>query len=220
MNLPPDFVIFDCDGVLVDSEPLSNVVLRDNLARHGLRVSMEQVEEYFVGGTLAGVMSKARQMGAVLPDDWLDCIYGEIFTVLEAEVEPVPGIGDVLDALDAAGIGYAVGSNGPHRKMEITLTRTGLLPRLAGRVYSREDVAEPKPAPDVYLKAAAEAGIPPGRCVVVEDSPSGARAGKAAGMVCLGYVAQTDPARLDPICDELFDAMRDLPGMLGLPARV
>ncbi|WP_300012064.1 HAD family phosphatase [uncultured Roseobacter sp.] len=216
MTFPPDLVLFDCDGVLVDSEPLSNVVIQDNLARHGLNISIDQVEDYFVGGTLAGVMTTAREMGAKLPDGWLDSIYGEIFDVLAAEVEPVPGIFGVLDELDAAGIGYAVGSNGPHRKMEITLTRTGLRQRLSGRIYSREDVAQPKPAPDVYLKAAAEAGVSPDRCVVVEDSASGARAGKAAGMYCLGYVAGTDPERLAPICDALFRSMDDLPGLLNL----
>ncbi|WP_195820827.1 HAD family hydrolase [Roseobacter sp. MH60115] len=218
MNFPPDLVIFDCDGVLVDSEPVTNVVIQDNLARHGLEISLERIVDLFVGGTMAGVMSTAREMGAQLPDGWLDSIYSEMFEALEAGVDLVPGVVGVLDALDAAGIGYAVGSNGPHRKMEITLTRTGLRQRLDGQIYSREDVAQPKPAPDVYLKAAAEAGVSPDRCVVVEDSASGARAGKAAGMYCLGYVAETDPERLAPICDALFQSMDDLPGMLNLRA--
>lgn len=216
MNLPPDLVIFDCDGVLVDSEPLTNVIIRDNLARHGLKISIDQVVDLFVGGTMMGVMKTARDMGAKLPEGWLDTIYSEIFDVLAARVEPVPGIATVLDTLDDAGIPYAVGSNGPHRKMEITLTRTGLIERLQGRIYSREDVANPKPAPDVYLKAAQEAGIAPNRCVVVEDSASGARAGKAANMCTFGYVAQSDPARLDPICDRLFASMDALPDLLGL----
>ncbi|WP_299630279.1 HAD family hydrolase [uncultured Roseobacter sp.] len=216
MNLPPDLVIFDCDGVLVDSEPLTNVIIRDNLARHGLKISIDQVVDLFVGGTMMGVMKTARDMGAKLPGGWLDTIYSEIFDVLADRVEPVPGIAAVLDALDDAGIPYAVGSNGPHRKMEITLTRTGLIERLQGRIYSREDVANPKPAPDVYLKAAQEAGVAPDRCVVVEDSASGARAGKAANMCTFGYVAQSDPARLDPICDRLFASMDALPDLLGL----
>ncbi|WP_299735449.1 HAD family phosphatase [uncultured Roseobacter sp.] len=216
MNLPPDLVIFDCDGVLVDSEPLTNVIIRDNLARHGLDVSLDQIVDLFVGGTMIGVMRTARDMGAELPERWLDTIYSEIFDVLAARVEPVPGIAAVLDALDDAGIPYAVGSNGPHRKMEITLTRTGLIERLQSRIYSREDVANPKPAPDVYLKAAQEAGVAPDRCVVVEDSASGARAGKAANMCTFGYVAQSDPARLDPICDRLFASMDALPDLLGL----
>lgn len=216
MIFPPELVIFDCDGVLVDSEPLSNVVLRDNLARHGLDLKLDQIVDLFVGGTILGVMKTSRDMGADLPDDWVERVYSEIFDVLEQEVELIPGVIGVLDALDAAGIPYAVGSNGPHRKMEITLTRTGLMDRLRGRVFSREDVTNPKPAPDVYLKAALEAGVTPERCVVVEDSASGARAGKAAGMFTCGYTAESGPARLAPICDALFSAMEDLPPLLRL----
>ncbi|WP_187430668.1 6-phosphogluconate phosphatase [Roseobacter fucihabitans] len=210
MIFPPDLVIFDCDGVLVDSEPLTNVVIRDNLAQHGLDLSIDQIIDLFVGGTIMGVMTTAREMGARLPDDWVDHIYSEVFDVLDEKVELIPGVVAVLDALDAAGIPYAVGSNGPHRKMDITLTRTSLMSRLRGRVFSREDVAAPKPAPDVYLKAAASVGILPSRCIVVEDSASGARAGKAAGMYTLGFVAETDPARMRPICDALFKSMDEL----------
>ncbi|MEM6889025.1 MAG: HAD family phosphatase [Pseudomonadota bacterium] len=216
MNFPPDLVIFDCDGVLVDSEPLTNAVIRDNLARHGLDVPMQEVVRLFVGGTMMGVRDTARGMGAALPDTWLEDVYDEIFDVLAREVEAIPGIETVLDVLEGAGIPVAVGSNGPHRKMEITLGRTGLASRLEGLVFSREDVAQPKPAPDVYLKAAAAAGVAPDRAVVIEDSPSGARAALAAGIYCFGYVAQTDPGRLEPVCDRLFDRMDDLPGLLGV----
>ena len=216
MQLPPDFVIFDCDGVLVDSEGITNLVIQDNLAKYGLHVAVDDIIRLFVGGTMSGVMTQARSMGAALPDDWLDEIYPEMITRLGQEVTLVPGAVDVLDALDAAGIGYAVGSNGPHRKMDVTLARTGLAARLQGRIYSREDVPNPKPAPDVYLKAASEAGIAPSRCVVIEDSPSGAKAGKAAGMVTFGFAAETEPARLQPICDAVFNDMAQLPGLLGL----
>lgn len=216
MKLPPDFVIFDCDGVLVDSEGITNLVVQGNLARYGLEISLDDITRLFVGGTMAGVMAQARTMGAALPDDWMDEIYPAMIARLGQEVTLIPGAVDVLDALDAAGIGYAVGSNGPHIKMDVTLARTGLAARLKGRVYSREDVPNPKPAPDVYLKAAAEAGVAPARCVVIEDSPSGAKAGKAAGMVTYGFAAETDPARLRPICDHVFEDMADLPRLLAL----
>lgn len=214
--MPPDMVLFDCDGVLVDSETLTADVLRRNLGRHGLQVSRAQLNELFLGGTMMGLADTAKSMGADLPASWVDDIYLEVFEVLGAEVEAIAGVLPVLDALDNAGIAYAVGSNGPHRKMEITLSRTGLIERLRGRVYSREDVPTPKPAPDVYLKAAADAGVAPARCVVIEDSPNGARAGKAAGMLCFGFSAETDASWLEPICDLLFDRMEDLPGLLGL----
>ncbi|MCV3270337.1 HAD family hydrolase [Roseobacter sinensis] len=216
MTFPPDLVIFDCDGVLVDSEVLSVAIMRDNLARHGLDLSRAQADELFVGGTMMGIMEMAQNMGADLPDDWVELIYQDIYAELAAKVEPVDGIVDVLDALDAAGIACAVGSNGRHEKMEITLTRTGLKRRLAGRIYSRQDVARPKPAPDLYLHAAAQAGVPVSRAVVIEDSPTGAQAARAAGMLCFGYTAATDPARMTPLCDAVFDRMAVLPGLLGL----
>ena len=216
MNIPPDMVLFDCDGVLVDSETLTADVLRENLAHHGLQVSRHQLNTLFLGGTIMGLADTARQMGAKLPASWIDDIYEEIFEVLGEQVEAIDGIWQVLDALDEAGIAYAVGSNGPHKKMQVTLGRTGLIERFHGRVYSREDVVAPKPAPDVYLKAAGDAGIPPARCVVIEDSPAGARAGVAAGMLCYGFVAETPAARLEPICDRVFARMSDLPAHLGL----
>lgn len=216
MQLPPDLVIFDCDGVLVDSEPLTNGLIRDNLAQYGLDLPMPQIMDLFVGGTIAGAKQRACELGATLPDDWVEEIYEQMFEVLGEKVELIPGITDVLDALDKAGIIYAVGSNGPHRKMEVTLNRTMLMPRLMGRIVSREDVPRPKPAPDVYLKAAEITGIAPARAVVVEDSASGAKAGQAAGMVVFGFAAETPVDRLNPHCDAIFDKMTDLPALLGL----
>lgn len=216
MKTPPDLVIFDCDGVLVDSEEIGNKVMRDDLARYGLDLSLSQIMDLFVGGTMGDVMVQARDMGAKLPDTWQDDIYIEILAALEADVDVVPGVPAMLDALDRAGMPYAVASNGRHAKMEVTLRRTGLASRLAGRIVSREDVERPKPAPDVYLAAAQKMGIAPARCVVVEDSPSGARAGKAAGMMTFGFVADTNPERLRAICDVLFDDMADLPKLLNL----
>ncbi len=216
MKMPPDFVIFDCDGVLVDSEHISNLVIRDNLASYGLALDVSEIDRLFVGGTLIGMMDKARSMGAALPDDWLDEIYDVMLTRLAETVEPVPGVIDLLNRLDALGIGYAVGSNGPHAKIDVTLQRTGLSDRLAGRIYSREDVANPKPAPDVYLKAARDAGMRPDRCVVVEDSPNGAMAGIAAGMITLGFAARTEPSRLQPICNHVFEDMHAIARFLAV----
>lgn len=219
MRFPPDMVLFDCDGVLVDSEPLTADVMCRNLARHGLPLTPSQFSELFLGGTIMDVEARAKELGASLPPTWVDDVYEEIFAALEASVEPIPGVIPLLDRLHLAGIVCAVGSNGPHRKMNITLTRTGLAGRFGPRVYSREDVARPKPAPDVYLKAAEEADVAPARCVVIEDSATGAQAAKAAGMHCLGFAAYTEPARLAPVCDALFMSMDELPALLGLTAR-
>lgn len=216
MKMPPELVLFDCDGVLVDSETLTANVLCDNLTSHGLKMTREDFANFFLGGTMMGVAEQARAMGAQLPDTWIDDTYEEMFATLAASVEVITGAPQVLDQLDAAGIRYAVCSNGPHRKMDITLARTGLDKRLQGRIYSREDVAAPKPAPDLYLKAAADAGIPASRCVVIEDSPAGARAGVAAGMCVLGFAAETPAARLQPVSHAIFYGMSDLPALLGL----
>ena len=216
MQMPPDMVIFDCDGVIVDSEGITNRVMQENFRKYGLDLEFNEIMRLFVGGTMQGVMELACEMGATLPDDWLDEIYPEMHAALAVEVEAIPGAIAVLDALDAAGIPYAIGSNGPHAKMDVTLTRTGLKERLAGRIYSREDVPNPKPAPDVYLLAAGNAGIAPDRCVVVEDSASGAKAGVAAGMRTYGFYGETPKERLAPICDDLFADMNDLPKLLGL----
>lgn len=211
-----ELVIFDCDGVLVDSEPITNRVLRDDLASRGLDLPVSRVIELFVGGTMAGVMVEAQSMGADLPEDWLDVIYGKAFVALETQVEIIPSADFVLDALDAASIPYAVGSNGPMRKMEITLGRTGLWNRLMPHVYSAQECPAPKPAPDVYLKAAKIHGVRPENTVVIEDSASGARAAVAAGMPCYGFVRETPAERLKAHCDVLFERMNDLPRLLGM----
>lgn len=216
MQMPPDLVIFDCDGVLVDSEGVTNRVIQRNLAEYGLALTSQQIVDLFVGGTMPGVMELARSKGAALPDGWLDEIYGAIFAALAADCTLIDGADHVLDALDGAGVPYAVGSNGPHAKMQVTLAKTGLLPRLAGRIVSREDVARPKPAPDVYLHAAALCGVAPERCAVIEDSASGARAAQAAGMACFGYTGSFPAETFAPFCLQTFDDMRDLPGLLGL----
>ena len=216
MHMPPDLVIFDCDGVLVDSETITNRVMQVSLAKYGLSIEFDDLIALFVGGTMPGVMERARDMGADLPDAWLDEIYPEMFDALRTQVEPITGAIAVLDALDSAGIPYAIGSNGPHEKMNITLARCGMAERFKGRVVSRVDVAAGKPAPDVYLKAASDAGIAPARCVVIEDSGTGAQAGIAAGMFTIGFHEETPKERLAPICNALFDDMADLPKLLGL----
>ena len=213
----PKLVIFDCDGVVVDSEPLTLQLIRDDLAARGLPLDLSKVTDLFVGGTIAGAGAQARAMGADISADWADLIYDKVFAALARSVEPIPGIGAVLDRLDHQGIPYAIGSNGPHRKMEITLARCGLSARFAGRTYSREDVAAPKPAPDVYLLAASQAGVAPQDCVVIEDSATGAQAAVAAGMAVFGFARETPRAKFEGLTEFLFDDMAQLPALLGLP---
>jgi len=210
-------VIFDCDGVLVDSEPAAFDLLAEELRFYGLRLTLPEMERLFLGGTIAGVHSRARALGAALPDDWVDGFYERLYARLAEGTPLVPGVLDLLDTLDAAGIRYAVGSNGSDRKMQVTLGQhPSLLDRLEGRLFSGQTLGAPKPAPDLYLHAARALGHPPAACVVIEDSPTGARAAAAAGIVCYGYAPHGDGAALAAEGAVVFHAMAEVPRLLGL----
>ena len=214
--MQPKLVIFDCDGVLVDSERLTNEVLQASLASYGFDLPVDEIMHLFVGGTMAGVQKEVGRRGVELPADWVTMINAKVATVLAAKVELIPSVVDVLDRLDAAHIPYAVGSNGPMGKMQATLGRTGLWDRMRGRIYTAHDCAAQKPAPDVYFKAAELAGVDPVDCAVVEDSASGARAAVAAKMRCFGFCADTPASKLSSHCVATFDDMRELPKLLEI----
>lgn len=213
----PAAVLFDCDGVIVDSEPITDRVIAENLTRHGFPIAPHRVSELFIGGTIAGIAAHVRARGLDLPASWVEDVYEEMFASLARGTPLVAGIVEVMAALDRAGIPYAVGSNGPHRKMQVTLGQhPDLMRRLAGRLFSREDVARPKPAPDLYLHAASALGAAPAACAVIEDSPTGIRAARAAGMTCYGHAAAGDPGPLAAAGAIPFARMADLPALLGL----
>lgn len=210
-------MIFDCDGVLVDSEPAAFDLVASDLNRHGLDLSRAEMERLFLGGTMAAVCDKARALGAALPGTWVDDVYTRLYARLAEGTPLIPGIMDVLDQLDACAIPYAVGSNGSDRKMQVTLGQhPALLSRLEGRLFSGQTLGAPKPAPDLYLHAARALGQPPHACVVVEDSPTGARAVAAAGMACFGYSPHGDGAALRAEGATVFRAMAELPGLLNI----
>lgn len=212
----PAAVIFDCDGVVVDSEHPTLVMLRDDLERYGLCLTLEALEAGYIGGTVETVAAKARANGARLPDGWVADFYGRMYAMLRAHVPLVPGVVGVLDALDSAGIPYAMGSNGTPEKMAITLGQHGLVERFRGHLYSGQALGRPKPAPDLFLHAAGRLGVSPKDCVVIEDSPAGARAARAAGMRCHGYAPKGVHPGLVAEGAILFDRMEDLPGILGV----
>jgi HAD superfamily hydrolase (TIGR01509 family) len=191
-------------------------MLLDDFARHGLPLTLDRLEAEFVGGTVETTGRRARAAGARLPEDWVADFYTRMYAMLRAGIPLIPGILDVLDALDAAGIPYAVGSNGTPEKMAITLGQHGLDARFKGHLYSGQAIGAPKPAPDLYLHAAAQLGVPPAACVVIEDSATGARAARAAGIPCLGYAPHGHGDRLEAEGARVFTAMADLPGLLGL----
>lgn len=211
----PELVIFDCDGVVVDSEPRSNQFIRDELAAHGLDLPLAQIMSLFVGGTIAGLAVRARELGARLPENWVEDAYPRLCARLAQDTPMIPGILDVLRALEAVAVPYCIGSNGRHVKMVATLGRhPELAARFKGNVFAAEDVASPKPAPDVYLHAARVMGHAPSATVVIEDSATGAKAARAAGMRCFGYAPEGDGAQLAAQGAQIFHDMRDLPRML------
>ncbi len=214
--MTPKAVIFDCDGVLVDSEVIAFDLLATDLHAHGLTMPRPAMERALIGLTLAGVADKARTLGADLPAAWVNDFYARLYARLEQGAPLVAGVLTVLDALDAAGIPYAIGSNGSPRKMQITLGQhAGLIDRFGGRMFSGQDVPRPKPYPDVFLHAAKSMAADPATCVVVEDSATGARAAKAAGMRCMGY-APHDASALVAEGAQPFASMFDLPALVGL----
>ena len=185
----PDLVIFDCDGVLVDSEPIANRTLALMLGELGLELTQPQMFENFVGYSIPHCLQVIeRLLGRPPPDNFRSELQARTFAAFRTELHAMPGVCDALDRLEQP---YCVASSGDHEKMRTTLGITGLLPRFEGKLYSVTQVARGKPAPDVYLYAAAQCGVEPQRCMVVEDTPPGVTAGAAAGMKVLGFCAHT-----------------------------
>jgi HAD superfamily hydrolase (TIGR01509 family) len=195
---PYDLVIFDCDGVLVDSERIAGRAFASLLREIGLEFTLPQMIETFVGNSMPRCVEIiTERLGHAPPDDLLDR-YAEVTrAALRAELQPVPAIAELLDALDRANIPYVVASNGEHEKMATTLGATGLLHRFEGRRFSSTDVPRPKPSPDLFLHAARHMGVSPARCIVIEDSPLGIQGAIAAGMAVIGYADLMPADRLE-----------------------
>lgn len=191
----PSLVIFDCDGVLVNTEPLTDAALARYFTNHGLPMGPHDIAPLFRGGTIDGAGQEAIRRGAQLPDTWLDEVYEAVFAALRTGVEVFEGLFDLLDALEAENIKIAVASNGPMAKMQISLGPSGLWDRLQGRIYSREHHA-PKPSPDMLLAACKDAGVAPPDAVMIDDTTAGTRAADAAGMPAIGFAAASNAAPL------------------------
>ena len=213
----PDLVILDCDGVLVDSEPITNALLHDDLSRRGLDLTEDQVAQTFTGGTMRDVGEAAAKLGAEIPDNWLDLIYGEMYRRLAIGTPIIDGIEAVLDRLDGANIPYCVGSNGSLQKMEITLGQhPSLQARLKGKLYSAHALGTAKPEPGLFLKAAHDFGVNPVRVAVIDDSRAGCIAARRAGMHGYGFAEHDEGARLAVEGAQVFHQMRDLADLLGV----
>lgn len=185
LTLSPKLLIFDCDGVLVDSEPIAVRVDVQVIRSLGREITEQEVIEQFVGLSNASMWKLVSdRLGVALPPDWdvqYDDLYREAF---KKDLRPIEGI---LEALDVLTIPTCVASSGSHEKMQFTLRLTGLYSRFEGRIFSASDVKHDKPAPDLFLHAAQKMGVAPEDCLVVEDSPYGIEAARRAGMRAIGY---------------------------------
>ncbi|WP_420034179.1 HAD family hydrolase [Streptomyces sp. cg28] len=211
-----ELVIFDNDGVLVDSEPLSNTLLAGYLTELGHPTSYEDSLRDYMGAALHRVHDLVfERSGERLPADFDDVFHERVFAAFERELQPVPGVVEVLEKLTADGVPYCVASSGSHERIRVGHRTTGLDRWFGeGRVFSSEDVGRGKPAPDLFEYAARRMGVAPEKCVVVEDSPLGVQAAVAAGMDVYGFTAMTPAERLKD-ADGLFGDMRELAGLLG-----
>jgi HAD superfamily hydrolase (TIGR01509 family) len=211
-------VLFDCDGVLADSEGLVNAVVAEDLTARGWRISAAQARETFLGMAAPDMIPVVEaRIGRPLPRDWIPAMSLRIAEVMARELRPVEGAKEAVAAVVAAGIPVAVASNSAREELEAKLEALGLASVFAGRAFSFEDVARPKPAPDLYLAAARACGADPRRSVVVEDSLLGARAGIAAGCRVLGLAGETEAGIFAAIGAEPIASLGALPGKLGLP---
>ena len=210
-----DLVIFDNDGVLVDSEPISNRLLAGYLTELGHPTSYEDSIRDYMGSAMHRIHDLIEERtGERLPEDFDDVFHGRVFAAFERELKPVAGAVGVLEKLAADGVAYCVASSGSHERIRVGHRTTGLDRWFEeSRIFSSQDVGRGKPAPDLFLYAAERMGVAPERCVVVEDSPLGVRAAVAAGMDVYGFTAMTPADRLVG-ATQLFSDMGELADLL------
>ena len=206
-------MIFDCDGVLVDSEVISVMVDQLVLADLGWSISVEEIIERFVGRSHAFFLEVVEEhLGRKLPDDWEDAYQHLYRQALDQDLRLVDGITEALEAID---LPMCVASNGSHSKMEFTLKRANLWSRFEGRIFSAEDVNQGKPAPDLFLHAASILRFEPADCIVVEDSWAGVTAALAARMKVIAYTGGISSQHQFPTEGVIFtDHMSRLPGAI------
>ncbi|MBU6418785.1 MAG: HAD-IA family hydrolase [Proteobacteria bacterium] len=199
--MPPDLIIFDCDGVLIDSEMVASRVVAAEMTSLGWEMTPEDSMRQFLGMNLSDMvpMIEAR-LGILLPDGWRRDMADKLIDALSEEAVPIPGADEMLKRVTAMGFDWRVASNSSDEEMAVKFARTGLTELTAGRCVSAASViakgGKAKPAPDVFLAAAEDAKIRPERCIVLEDSRLGMRGAVAAGMICYGFDPHGDGAAL------------------------
>jgi HAD superfamily hydrolase (TIGR01509 family) len=211
-------VIFDCDGVLVDSEVISNGVLARMLCEEGLPTTLAEARRDYQGLLLSEVLDRvATKLGRQLPAGWLSRYEQERQEEFERDLQPVPGAAQVVEHVTAAGLQTCVASQGKLEKTRLSLELTGLRHLFAEHsLFSAHSVARGKPHPDLFLHAARTMGARPADCVVIEDTPSGVTAAVSAGMRAVGYAADGDETALRRAGAEIVHSLHPIPLLLGL----
>lgn len=216
-----DAILFDCDGVLVDSEGLTNAVLRDMLQELGWTLTPQECMARFIGKTLREErLTIEAHTGQPFSQAWLQDFYKRRDQALKASLEIVPGAHEAVAAAQAyAPLGIACASGADRLKVEMVLTKVGLMPFFDGHIFSGHEMPRSKPAPDVYLAAARHLNAQPERCLVIEDSVPGITAGVAAGATVWAYCPATAHQSAQSLreagAQALFAHMADLPALLS-----
>ena len=209
---PFELVIFDCDGVLVDSESLGCQTLIDIAAEHGVDIALAEALHLFRGRKMSVCVTEIeRRRGVSVPDTFIPTVRARMADTFRRELRAVDG---VRDALDSIGLPFCVASSGPLEKIQLSLELTGLLPLFSGRIFSAYEVGTWKPDPGLFLHAARALGVTPAACAVSEDSLPGVQAGIAAGMQVYAYTPAGDPQMLAREGAIAFHSMADLPAYL------
>ena len=212
-------IIFDCDGVLVDTESHANDRMAEIFSAMGVAMSGTQCRALFQGRTMEDVCVQFAQMAGIAADPALPGhIRSEVEIALSSGVQPVPGVSELMAFLDDRAIPFCVGSSGSISKMHVTLGQSGLLDRLRDVLFSAQDVGRGKPHPDVFLHAAKVMGSSCDKAVIIEDSISGVQAGIAAGARVLGYCGDpfTNPDDLKAAGAEIIHTMDAVPALLRI----
>ena len=225
MTLKFDAVLFDCDGVLVDSEPITNGVLRDMLEEIGWKLTHAECMRIFVGKAVKDERALIEaHTGQPFTEEWMARFRERRNAALMHGVQAIAGVVDAVAKIHALYGGYVACASGADRfKVELQLEKCGLMPYFKGRIFSGHEMPRSKPAPDVYLAAAAALGVDPKRCAVVEDTVTGVIAGVAAGAMVFGYSPldagiDAPAALLAAGAVKVFGVMSELPGLLTSPA--
>lgn len=221
--MPPDLVIFDCDGVLVDSEMIASRELAAYLSELGRPTEAAECRETFTGMSIKSVGEIVRRdWGLALPDDFIDQLRARDRIAFERDLQAIPGVANVLQSLTHANVPFCVASSGTPEKIRHSLTITSLLEHFDERLFSATQVANGKPAPDLFEFAANEMGYEPCRCVVIEDAPTGVQGAVAAGMRVFGFTGgghctpDSANALLFAGAQTAFSDMSECPALLGL----